>query len=75
MIWMEPDSEPRVVVVPSDFKTALARNGEAKTAFDLLSFSHKKEYVKWITEAKKEETRARRIEKAIEMLPKRKTPI
>jgi uncharacterized protein YdeI (YjbR/CyaY-like superfamily) len=31
--------------------------------------------VEWITEAKKEETRARRIEKAIEMLPKRKTPI
>jgi bifunctional DNA-binding transcriptional regulator/antitoxin component of YhaV-PrlF toxin-antitoxin module len=74
-VTMEPDSEPRVVVVPSDFKTALARNGEARAAFDLLSYSHKKEYVKWITEAKKEETRVRRIEKAIEMLPKRKTPM
>jgi len=31
--------------------------------------------VRWITEAQKEETRARRIEKAIEMLPKRKTPM
>jgi bifunctional DNA-binding transcriptional regulator/antitoxin component of YhaV-PrlF toxin-antitoxin module len=74
-VTMEPDSEARVVVVPSDFKTALARNGEAKASFDLLSYSHKKEYVKWITETKKEETRARRIEKAIEMLPKRKTPM
>jgi uncharacterized protein YdeI (YjbR/CyaY-like superfamily) len=52
-----------------------SRNGEAKTAFDLLSYSNQKEYVTWITEAKKEETRARRIEKAIEMLPKRKTPM
>ena len=43
--------------------------------FDLLSYSHKKEYVKWVTGAKKEETRARRIEKAIAMLPKRKTPM
>ena len=43
--------------------------------FDLLSYSHKKEYVKWVTGVKKEETHARRIEKAIEMLPKRKTPM
>jgi len=40
-----------------------------------LSYTHRKEYVRWITEAKKEETRKNRFEKAIELLKKKtKTP-
>jgi uncharacterized protein YdeI (YjbR/CyaY-like superfamily) len=40
-----------------------------------LSFTHRKEYCRWISEAKKEETKARRLEKAIEMMKKNvKTP-
>ena len=43
--------------------------------FEGLSFTHRKEYCRWITEAKKEETRLRRLEKAVEMLRKGvKTP-
>jgi len=38
--------------------------------FEGLSFTHRKEYCRWIDEAKKEETRVRRVEKAIEMLRK-----
>jgi hypothetical protein len=67
-IVMELDEEPRVVDVPEDFARALAGNEAAKKAFDKLSYSHKREYVEWINEAKKEETRKRRIAKAVEKL-------
>jgi len=67
-IIMEVDTEPRVVDVPADFKKALAKNKDAKAAFDKLSYTHRKEFVRWIEDAKKEETRARRIEKALLMM-------
>jgi hypothetical protein len=67
-VVMEVDTEPRVVAVPADFKKALARNKEVKAAFDKLSYTHRKEFVQWVEGAKKEETRARRIEKALVML-------
>ena len=44
------------------------KNRNAKEVFDELAFSHKKEYVEWITGAKKEETRTARLEKTIEKL-------
>ncbi len=65
---MEVDEEPRVVEVPEDFARALAGNEAAKKAFEKMSYSHKREYVEWINEAKKNETRQRRIAKAIEKL-------
>ena len=44
--------------------------------FEKLSYTHRKEYCRWITEAKKEETRSQRLEKAVEMLKKGiKTPV
>jgi uncharacterized protein YdeI (YjbR/CyaY-like superfamily) len=67
-IVMEVDAEPRVVNVPADFKKALAKNKEAKAAFDKLSYTHRKKFVRWVEEAKKEETRARRAEKAMMMM-------
>jgi hypothetical protein len=39
-----------------------------QAVFDKLSYSHRREYVHWVEEAKKPETRARRIDKTIEML-------
>ena len=51
-----------------DLKRALAANRKASTAFDAFSPSHKREYLEWITEAKKEETRLRRVEQAVEWL-------
>ncbi|MCA8892532.1 MAG: YdeI/OmpD-associated family protein [Hyphomonas sp.] len=48
-----------------DFERALSKSRKAKACFDGLAPSHKREYLEWITEAKREETRARRIEQAI----------
>jgi antitoxin component of MazEF toxin-antitoxin module len=65
------DEAPREVEVPVDLAEALARNGAARAAFEGLSFSHKREYVRSITEAKRPQTRARRIELTIEQLVER----
>jgi uncharacterized protein YdeI (YjbR/CyaY-like superfamily) len=56
------------VNVPADLKTALARNAKARKAFEGFSYSHRKEYVEWITDAKREETRRRRLKTAIEWM-------
>lgn len=58
----------RRVVVPQDFKSALAKNAKARKTFENFSYSHKKEYVQWITDAKRDETRQRRLKTAIQWL-------
>jgi uncharacterized protein YdeI (YjbR/CyaY-like superfamily) len=60
------DDEPRTVDVPPDLDAAL--DAERRAFFDSLSYTHRKEYVRWIEEAKREETRRRRVEKAAAML-------
>lgn len=70
-VIMEKDTEKRTVEVPPDLSAALEKSGLSE-AFSKLSYTHQKEYVNSITEAKKEETRARRIEKTIEMLKEKK---
>ncbi|MEA2461725.1 MAG: hypothetical protein QOH90_1902 [Actinomycetota bacterium] len=67
-VTLESDDAPRTVEVPSEFLAALRRSPAAKKAFDRLSFTHRREYVEWITGAKKEETRSRRLSKAVTML-------
>jgi Bacteriocin-protection, YdeI or OmpD-Associated/Domain of unknown function (DUF1905) len=62
------DEAPREVEVPDDLAEALARNDPARAAFEGLSFSHKREYVEAINEAKRPETRARRVERTIQAL-------
>ena len=47
---------------------ALADAPDARAAFDGLSFTHRREYATWIAEARREDTRARRVAKAIQML-------
>jgi len=69
-ITVEPDVEPRVIEIPAELKKAFKAEKEAKTFFDKLSYTHQREYVMWINEAKREETRQNRIVKAIEMLKK-----
>ena len=69
-ITVEPDTEPRVIEVPAELKKAFRSDKEAKAFFDKLSYTHQKEYVTWINEAKREETRQNRIVKAIGMLKK-----
>jgi hypothetical protein len=65
---VELDTEPREVEIPPDFAEALSADAEAKRAFEKLSYTHKREHVLAIEQAKKAETRQRRIEKAIQML-------
>ena len=72
-VTLERDDEPRVVKAPADFARALAQDARAKRAFERLSYSHRKEYVDWIIEGKRDETRRRRIEKAVAMLREGKT--
>jgi len=67
-VTVELDTEPRVLEVPKDLLKELKKDKDVKAFFDKLSYTHRREYVMWIEEAKKEETRARRILKAIEML-------
>lgn len=65
-----PKRAVRSVAVPKDLSTAFTRVPRAKRSFDALAPSHRREYVQWITEAKRDETRQRRVEQAIEKLQK-----
>ena len=67
-IDLEPDTDARQVAVPSELAEALAADETARKAFESLSYTHRREYARWITEAKREETRTRRLAKAVEML-------
>lgn len=69
-VTIQRDREKRTVEVPEDFAEAL-KNANLTEKFEKLSYTHQKEYVVSINEAKKEETRIRRIEKAIEMISKK----
>ena len=75
IVTLEPDTEPRVIEIPKDLMKELKKDTEAKTFFDKLSYTHQKEYVRWVEEAKKEETRQNRIIKTIEMLKKGKRSV
>jgi len=61
-------SGERKLEIPPDLKKALEKQKKAKAFFDGLAFTHRKEYVVWITEAKKEDTRKTRVQKTIERL-------
>ena len=65
-VEMELDTQPRRVRVPSDLARALAGLPGGKEAFAQLSFTHRREYVEWVKDAKRPETRMRRIEQTVE---------
>ena len=62
------DSSRREVEVPADLETALNGHPKSREKFEKLSYSHRREYVEWIDGAKREETSAARIAKAVELL-------
>lgn len=64
-VVMERDDEPRTIEPPADLARALKANREAKAGWDKLSYTHRKEIALAIEDAKKPETRAHRIDKAI----------
>jgi hypothetical protein len=71
-ITVQEDTEPRVVEIPAELMRALEADSEASALFEKLSYTHQREYVTWIEEAKKVETRQRRIMKTIEMVKQKK---
>jgi hypothetical protein len=67
-VGIEADTAPREVTMPDDLAAALAADQQARAFFDGLSFTHRKEWVRWIEEAKRPETRATRLTKTVEAL-------
>ncbi|MEP9385432.1 YdeI/OmpD-associated family protein [Nocardioides sp. KR10-350] len=67
------DQAPREVEVPPALAAALAADPPAKAAYDGLAFTHRKEFARWVAEAKKDETRDRRVAQALEMIREGRT--
>jgi Bacteriocin-protection, YdeI or OmpD-Associated/Domain of unknown function (DUF1905) len=67
-VTLELDTEPRVIEPPADFARSLKDNKDARATWDKLSYTHRREHVEHIEDAKKPETRQRRIEKSIQLL-------
>ncbi|MCG2779979.1 MAG: YdeI/OmpD-associated family protein [Weeksellaceae bacterium] len=65
-IW--EDREERTVEIPEDVQAVFEENLPAKEMFDAMSYTHRKEYIRWIVEAKKPETRENRKVKMIAMI-------
>jgi len=72
-VTVELDTAPREVEVPEALAAALAADPEAKASFDRMAFTHRKEYARWIADAKQEQTRERRLGQALEMIRAGKT--
>lgn len=73
-VELERDLEVREVIIPHDVLVLLNENPEEKAYFEKLSYTHRKEYINWITSAKKEETRINRLVAFIEKLRQKKKP-
>lgn len=67
-VEIEPDDAPREVAVPADLAAALGQDAAAQACFDQLSYTHRSEWVRWVEDAKKAETRATRLAKTVTSL-------
>jgi Bacteriocin-protection, YdeI or OmpD-Associated/Domain of unknown function (DUF1905) len=67
-LLVELDDAPRVVDVPPELAKALEADPEAAAAFEALSYTHRKEYARWVAEAKRDATRADRVAKTVQRL-------
>jgi hypothetical protein len=67
-VTVEEDVEPRVVQVPADLQQLLDQNPAAQAFFKELAYTNQKEYVAWVTSAKREATRQERLTRTIELL-------
>jgi antitoxin component of MazEF toxin-antitoxin module len=72
-VTLELDTAPSDVEMPRPLTDALAQDAEARANFERLAYTHRKEYARWIGEAKRDETRRRRIAQALELLRQGKT--
>lgn len=66
-------AEKKKLVVPPYFLAAVKKNKKAWAVFDAFSYSHKKEYVEWVSEAKTEDTRQRRLATTVAWLSEGKS--
>ena len=73
-VLIELDTAPRELEVPAALTKALDGDAVAKAAFENMSFTHRKEYARWIGEAKRDETRQKRVAQALERLREGKPP-
>ena len=73
VIELERDDAPREVAVPDDLAAALNAEAGLRDAFDRMSFTHRREYVEAVEDAKRPETRARRIRLAVDAARERST--
>lgn len=67
-VTIELDTSPREVSLPDDLARALAADRTARERFDALSYTHRKEWVRWVQEAKRAETRSTRITKTVDAM-------
>jgi bifunctional DNA-binding transcriptional regulator/antitoxin component of YhaV-PrlF toxin-antitoxin module len=67
-VTIELDEEPRTVELPPALEAALDGDKGARAVFDGLSHSHRREYAEWIAEAKRDDTRKRRVAQTLEKL-------
>jgi hypothetical protein len=67
-ITVQKDTEERIVEVPAELQALFNANPKAEEFYNTLSYTNRKEYAFWITTAKKQETKDRRLEKSMEML-------
>ena len=67
-VELQVDDEPRVVEVPPELADALAGDEEANMAFERLSYTHRREFAEWIAEARRDETRERRLTQTLALL-------
>jgi Bacteriocin-protection, YdeI or OmpD-Associated/Domain of unknown function (DUF1905) len=72
-VRLELDTAPREVDVPEALAAALAADDVARAAFEKLAYTHRKEFARWVDEAKRDETRGRRVAKTLEMLRRGET--
>jgi len=67
-VQLELDRSERTVDIPPELAEALARDADASAAYERLAYTHRKEFANWVREAKREETRERRVARTLEML-------
>ncbi len=67
-VLLRYDDAPRELKLPPELESALAAAPDARTPFEALAFTHRREYVRWVGEAKRPATRSARAERAVAML-------
>ena len=72
-VIVELDQAPREVELPEALAAALAADPDARALFERMAFTHRKEYARWVAEARQEQTRQRRVVQALEMIKAGKT--